>query len=788
MVQREQSDSLLRRNQVNNAKQKVGSEIKSQLKGYELPDVAPRQEVSFKAEGNNMLQRHGDTRIHRDTSMKDERPQKRLRPYQSYSFKNDGEHKIVGRMRMASRQNGMREATPDQDDIRMNTNEEEEDVAEVVAAVIKRDQEVCAELKALRGDSMATHEGEDDENHKEEGGNYGLGVVDFGFNANQNVDIRELKKKRKKELRKAKQPPPVPSFAPGQLMHAGGVFKVAADRGVTGAGNDTLAKTTLCGVSFEALGVSDLLCVHLKSMGFHTPTDVQRAAIPPLLAMKDVLVNAPTGTGKTLSYLLPMLQNLALRTPKISRDQGTCALILAPTRELCLQVSDTLVLLTRRFVWLVPGTVHGGENRAKEKARLRKGITILAATPGRLLDHLENTSSFKIDQLEWLILDEADRLLDLGFGKKLEQIINILRSKQSSKVELTRCTALFSATLHGKNFEDLVHLSLDDPVRISVGDVNGTGNKEEVRGGSFAKDDKPQLIVPSQLKQEAVIVPMKLRLWALAELIKKVMYTNNRMQKLVIFFSTCDSVEFHYMLFKNAWSSITGLPLLPSSTDGLHRLRGTMNQADRTRTLLAFTAAKAGVLLCTDVAARGLDFPAVTHIVQYDPPGTAEEYVHRVGRTARLGQAGEALLFLSPSERGYVDYLKGKGLQISVRDEHLQSLGDLGKMRMVLLNTVGADGILFVLAEDAFRAYVRAYATHSVETKQWFAIKKLHLGHVADSFGLKERPKLLAKSGTKRLQQARKERIQKLKVKGIQKRGIRKMSNTNQKAQMYVSS
>lgn len=743
----------------------------SQLKGYELPAtlVAPQQQDHKVHQTRNT--RHND--MSADMSAPAPKRPKRSNPDRANHA--DEEQKIVGRMRMVSRQNGMREPTPDQDDIRMNTKEEEEDVAEVVAALIKRDQEVCAELKALHGNSQWEIPSEDE--------GYDLDVVDFGLNTSQHeVNIRELKRKKKKELRKAKQPPPIPTFAPGRLMHAGGVlnYNYSAGNADGSVGKKRDDKTT-----FEALGISDLLCAHLKNMNFQTPTKVQQAVIPPLLAFKDVLVNAPTGTGKTLSYLLPMLQDLASRTPKISRDKGTGALIIAPTRELCLQVSDTLVLLTRRFVWLVPGVVHGGENRAKEKARLRKGITILVATPGRLLDHLEHTSSFKIDHLEWLILDEADRLLDLGFGKKLEQILGILGSKQSSQgVNGKRCTALFSATLLGKNFEQLVHLSLNDPVRIHIGDVNGAQNVLNM-------SEPGRFIVPAALKQEAIIVPMKLRLWVLTEIVKKIMCrvpNPNRTQKLVIFFSTCDSVDFHYALFKDIWPTITGAPLVPSSVDdGLHRLCGTMNQADRTRALLAFTSAAAGVLLCTDVAARGLDFPAVTHIVQYDPPGTAEDYVHRVGRTARLGQAGNALLFLTPAECGYVEYLKLKGLQISLRDGYPQISGDLGKMRMTLLNAVGSDEHLSVLAEDAFRAYVRAYTTHSIETKQYFSIKLLHLGHVADSFGLKEQPKSLAKSGTKRVQQARKERIQKLKVKGKQKRGTEVMNLQKRKSSMYVS-
>ncbi|KAJ0962418.1 hypothetical protein J5N97_030246 [Dioscorea zingiberensis] len=197
--------------------------------------------------------------------------------------------------------------------------------------------------------------------------------------------------------------------------------------------------------SFSDLGLHANLCQHLQGflllprllnikerMGFEVPTQIQAQAIPVVISGRHVLVNAATGTGKTIVYLAPIVHLLQMYEPRIERSDGTFALVLVPTRELCMQVYEILQKLVHRFHWIVPGYIMGGENRSKEKARLRKGISILIATPGRLLDHLKNTSSFVHEKLRWIVFDEADRILELGFGKAIEEILDILGSRQNS--------------------------------------------------------------------------------------------------------------------------------------------------------------------------------------------------------------------------------------------------------------------------------------------------------------------------------------------------------------------
>jgi ATP-dependent RNA helicase DDX31/DBP7 len=637
-------------------------------------------------------------------------------------------------------------------------------------------------------------------------------VVEFDFGGSAYPEFRE--KTKKKRARWESVGGPVPAVNPGMLTHTGGdnyIDSAAAEElfgnGIEGNDDgDTTNKknhtsSSINRITFEGLGLCSALATHLESLGFSTPTAVQQSTIPVVLQGKDALVNAPTGSGKTLSYLAPIMNDLATIQPRISRTDGTLALIICPTRELCLQVVDTLTLLSRRFFWIVPGSVHGGENRAKEKARLRKGVSVLVTTPGRLLDHLQNTESFRIDKLKWLVLDEADRLLDLGFEKKIAQILNVIEEKSSgtdggtiskstnSSVRERRRTILLSATLHG-GLGGLAGLSLYQPAAIGwdmvidtkTGKIvikksdGGGGGGGGIHNGGFDNGDVLSKggingnSIPKQLKQQFVQIPCKLRLVALAAMIRMKIITANgsgNKAKVVVFFSNCDSVEFHHaVLSSGAWAAASGQALLPASAP-LLKLHGNMPQAERTSSLLNFTKAGAGVLLCTDVAARGLDFPAVTAIIQFDPPGTAEEYVHRVGRTARLGQSGEALLFIQPAERGYVDkYLKSQ--QVNLGEESATTALDrtLGmdpkagkglpierhhgafRLQKEVMDAVDSDPNLKNLAETAFRSSVRAYATHSSELKPFFNVKTLHIGHLAHSFALKASPAMVGKSST----------------------------------------
>ncbi|ONH97516.1 hypothetical protein PRUPE_7G194100 [Prunus persica] len=555
--------------------------------------------------------------------------------------------------------------------------------------------------------------------------------------------------------------------------------------------------------SFSSLGLHSNLCEQLEErLGFKAPTLVQAQAIPVILSGRHVLVNAATGTGKTVAYLAPVIHHLHLYQPRIQRSDGTFALVLVPTRELCLQVHEILHKLLHRFHWIVPGYVMGGENRNKEKARLRKGITILVATPGRLLDHLKNTSSFLHTNLRWIIFDEADRILELGFGKEIEEILDRLGSMQhgsanedgvvSTKYEFQRQNLLLSATLNEK-VNHLAKMSLEKPVMIGMPEKKtqsialhehlGSDTDDEPQPsakttGSFSEDYK----LPAQLTQRYVKVPCNARLAVLLSILKH-LFERETSEKIVLFFSTCDAVDFHYSL-------ISEFQFRPHS--GLEaelnqlfvrcktfRLHGNMKQEDRRTAFETFKKEKSALLLSTDVCARGLDFPKVKCIIQYDSPGEATEYVHRVGRTARLGERGDSLLFLQPIEMDYLKELAKHGVSLQeypllkVLDsfplfghKHVRKFLSIDSHPWVMslqkaLEAFTEKPDTKTLAKNAFCSWVRAYTAHRGELKRIFMVKKLHLGHVAKSFALKEQPSLVGKSFQNQVKKRKRDEKQK---------------------------
>ncbi|KAI0566565.1 Helicase [Gracilaria domingensis] len=521
--------------------------------------------------------------------------------------------------------------------------------------------------------------------------------------------------------------------------------------------------------TFEDLGLYRSICYHLNSrMSIEMPTKVQGMLLNTMLNLEDgqlavdVLVRSATGSGKTLAYLLPIAHYLLNRRRRITREDGAMAILVVPTRELADQVEDVANRLFRPWHWIVTGSVVGGESKKREKARLRKGISVLVATPGRLLDHLRNTRSFKFDSCEFLILDEADRLLDLGFEPEVKEIID--RIEKKNEHERIRSNILLSATLR-KDVERLASFSLQDPIEISV----------NVRTDSSGR----QFSMPTQLKQHFCIVEQRHRLVTLAcflrlRALKVVSPTKKEVDvpecKIIVFFSTCDSVDFHYELFKRL-----RLPQeLGQPTSEKHhkesfvplrvcRIHGNHSQKDRTEALRDFRQSSRAVLLCTDVAARGLDLSGLSFAVQYDPPtggqGEELEYLHRAGRTARIGAQGDALLFLLPSERAYIGKLEANGVSITeisgsaalaslYPKVNLRSQDSISyAMRFVtsvvqenLEKLVQDDESIKRMAVAGFQAYCRAYATHAREVRHFFHVRNLHLGHVARSFTLSDKP------------------------------------------------
>ncbi|KZT19077.1 DEAD-domain-containing protein [Neolentinus lepideus HHB14362 ss-1] len=595
--------------------------------------------------------------------------------------------------------------------------------------------------------------------------------------------------------------------------------------------------------TFSGLGLDPLIVAHLTGkMNISKPTSIQKAALPALVRPtheRDVFLQAQTGSGKTLAFLLPIIHDLLPLSSLswIDRSVGTLAIIIAPTRELAKQISDVLEALlqmrlrpdddgdgdasARMTRWLVSGLLTGGSTRAHEKARLRKGVPVLVSTPGRLLDHLQNTSSFNAGKCRWLVLDEADRLMELGFEETIKGIVKGLDGRRGLALqafregkspeaggwdwERRRRTVLCSATIR-EDVQKLAGTTLLNPLVVKPTESDIPSEDKVVVGlDGVPSKTTEKFTPPSQLSQKYVVVPLKLRLVTLIALLRQLLSQAQKARgcRVIVFLSCTDSVDFHWRLLGDASmeddddddnesnssedeeddDNGTKEPKTKRSADGisarssllpdtsLFRLHGSLPLSTRQATVRQFSspklAAPFSVLLCTSVAARGLDLPLVRAVVQYDLPteGGATEYVHRVGRTARAGKGGEAWAFVAPSEVQWVGWLEGR-----------MGGGDKGEGRggegAGRLEGVGVDEVLrggfggkgreyeqratevqlvferwvlrkqksAGLARKAFLSHMRAYATHPSDEKHIFHIRHLHIGHLAKSFALREAP------------------------------------------------
>ncbi|KAM9302475.1 ATP-dependent RNA helicase DDX18 [Gastrophryne carolinensis] len=426
----------------------------------------------------------------------------------------------------------------------------------------------------------------------------------------------------------------------------------------------------------------------IAEMGFTHMTEIQHKSIRPLLEGRDVLAAAKTGSGKTLAFLIPAIE-LVSKLRFMPRN-GTGVLILSPTRELAMQTYGVLKELMAHHVHTY-GLVMGGSNRSAEAQKLANGVNIVVATPGRLLDHMQNTPAFMYKNLQCLVIDEADRILEVGFEQEMKQIINLLPKR--------RQTMLFSAT-QTRKVEDLARISLKkEPLYVGV-------------------DDHKEAATVDGLEQGYVVCPSEKRFLLLFTFLKK-----NRRKKMMVFFSSCMSVKFHYELL-----NYIDLPVMA--------IHGKQKQTKRTTTFFQFCNADSGILLCTDVAARGLDIPEVDWIVQYDPPDDPKEYIHRVGRTARgIDGRGHALLILRPEELGFLRYLKQAKVPLS---EFEFSWAKISDIQSQLEKLIEKNYYLHKSAQEAYKAYIRAYDSHS--HKQIFNVNTLDLPKVSISFGFRVPP------------------------------------------------
>lgn len=442
---------------------------------------------------------------------------------------------------------------------------------------------------------------------------------------------------------------------------------------------------------FSTLKLSDNTTRAIEAMGFKEMTAVQAHTIPPLLAGRDVLGAAKTGSGKTLAFLIPAVE--LLYSLKFKPRNGTGVIVVSPTRELALQIFGVAKELMQFHTQTV-GIVIGGANRRQEAEKLVKGVNLLIATPGRLLDHLQNTQGFVFKNLKALVIDEADRILEIGFEEEMRQIIKILPSEG-------RQSMLFSATQTTK-VEDLARISLrKGPLYINVDQENDTSTADGLEQGYVVcESDKRFLLLFSFLKR-------------------------NRNKKIIVFLSSCNSVKYYGELL-----NYIDMPVLD--------LHGKQKQQKRTNTFFEFCNAKQGTLICTDVAARGLDIPAVDWIIQFDPPDDPRDYIHRVGRTARGSNGkGRSLMFLTPSELGFLRYLKAAKVPLN---EYEFPANKIANVQSQLEKLVRSNYWLNQSAADGYRSYLQAYAAHSLKTV--YQIDKLDLKKVGKSFGFEVPPKV----------------------------------------------
>lgn len=493
-------------------------------------------------------------------------------------------------------------------------------------------------------------------------------------------------------------------------VKAGPQISETRDNGASAPGEDAAAADGDGGgaAEFAALGVSAASCAVLARLGFSKPTPVQAACIPLFRGNKDVAVDACTGSGKTLAFVLPVVDKLReLETPLKRHQVG--AMVVSPTRELAKQIMDVAAEFVASVANLSAMLLVGGSDPAQDVARFKEGGgQVLIGTPGRLHDIMTRCAVMDTKALEVLVLDEADRLLDMGFQRQLDAIM--------AKLPKQRRTGLFSAT-QTEAVEALSRAGLRNPMRVQVAVASkptGKGGEGQAQGGQ---------VTPSSLSIYYLLCEADGKLGQLVHFLRA-----HRKEKVIVYFLTCAVVDF-YLAALDCLEAAMGLNIY-----GLH---GRMKQSVRERTLSQFAADPHGVLFATDVAARGLDIPLVHWIVQVDPPQDPSAFVHRVGRTARMGQAGSALALLLPHEEPYVEFLRLRKIPLTP----MECVPDVPTELLTEVRRVAeSDRDVMEKGTRAFVSYVRGYKEH--QCRFIFRFPELDLGRMATAFALLQLPKM----------------------------------------------
>lgn len=586
----------------------------------------------------------------------------------------------------------------------------------------------------------------------------------------------------------------------------------------------------------DLLNIHPSLCASLIKMNMIRPTGIQAQAIQTILSsmpeaiqqsnpftiheyhkflrhtaplISDWMIRSPTGSGKSLAYLLPIIHVLAClyqptftdNQPKdyfsdplshdtthyhnMDRSSGTFAIIVTPTRELAIQLCELTTKLlnfprhdnngnqVKGPRWITPGAFLSGISRDKEKARLRTGVNILFTTPGRLLDHLENTKSWSLNNLSWVILEEADRFQELHFAECLSKCWYLINERTFSQRSWQ--LILVSATL-SSNFlsdgETFASLKLRNPCLVEPLPESSTSNN-------------PDISIPGQLTQYLLQVPVKMRHLALISIIKhwKTFQPNGSASRMLIFFTSCETVDYFFKLLASIGNNITNISgniaCNKSLNITLYKFHGKLDAVQRAEIMKQYCGKgddeTLKILLTTNVSARGLDFPKISIIIQYDLPFDSIDYVHKIGRTARMESLGTCIMFALPHERKIILEIIGKKLEefkcsweiqeldlVKVLSGHSNPLSkdsvdnvevgtiseNLRKELLILQNEIEehVKSSLHELSSNAFLASVKAYTSYPKEMKQaGIHQRALHLGHYARSFGLRDPPSKVAR-------------------------------------------
>jgi ATP-dependent RNA helicase DDX55/SPB4 len=472
-----------------------------------------------------------------------------------------------------------------------------------------------------------------------------------------------------------------------------------------------------------ALSKEVIGCIE-ETFGFHVTTPVQSATIPQMLQRKDVAVEAVTGSGKTLAFVVPLVEMLRKSTYK---KKDIAAIVLSPVRDLAHQTLAVLRRVASRaapqlsLLELVGGSTSTIDDdlRAYEK----RGANVIVATPGRLHAFLSRVPRSATARFELLVLDEADQLLDMRFRAEIDAVLALVPKSN-------RRTALFSAT-QTKEVEDLVRAGLRNPVRLTV----RVTSKHQPSMPRAAESDAKSLVqhnLPTTLRNYYVLVEPECKMALLVALLRSQEFLNC---KIIVYFATRASVDYFALALRH---------VLAGNNVNILGLHGNADNAERQKVYRNFVtgdASRTSVLLATDVASRGIDFPNVDWVVQFDAPQNPDAYVHRVGRTARAGRQGAALLFVLPCESAFIEFSANRNVSLIERDDCVaEAVAEAAPLTARIRSWLVTDRALVNRSIQAFTSLVRAYREHRLS--YLFALSRLPLGKLAMAYGLLVFPRM----------------------------------------------